>query len=306
MQFIPVPVVELKSLNIVQNRAAQRRPCVFKSLDLGSCTSAWTPEYLKQALGSAKNVDVHHAQEDVMRFEAKNFVIKKETFPDFIDAVANGEKRYLRALHINDQRKPANFFEDFESIANDFHLPDQLKLAKESMHSSVLRISGPVNMWLHYDCLENILCQIRGSKRLLLFSPDDVSHLGIPPGRSSSDVDVFSNKDAWIDTRLKNTHPYEVYLEPGDVLFLPAFWAHAALPLDGLSIAVNIFFKTMNANCYAVGKDIYGNRDVQQYGDARKDIAKAAERFKDMPPEMARFYLARLAEELAEKGRERK
>jgi tRNA wybutosine-synthesizing protein 4 len=46
---------------------------------------------------------------------------------------------------------PADLKRDFPAIAADFQLPPELKLAEDNAHSSPLRISGPVNMWLHYD-----------------------------------------------------------------------------------------------------------------------------------------------------------
>lgn len=42
-------------------------------------------------------------------------------------------------------------FEDFPTLAPDFVLPPELSLVEENIFSSVLRVSGPVNMWLHYD-----------------------------------------------------------------------------------------------------------------------------------------------------------
>jgi tRNA wybutosine-synthesizing protein 4 len=33
---------------------------------------------------------------------------------------------------------------------------DTLKYVRDNIHSSPLRISGPVNMWLHYDVSLNI------------------------------------------------------------------------------------------------------------------------------------------------------
>lgn len=152
--------------------------------------------------------------------------------------------------------------------------------------------------------MPNILCQIRGIKRLVLFPPEDVGYLKIPPGRSSSDLDVFDPK-AWKRTPLDQTHPYEVILKPGDVLFIPALWCHSAIPLDGVSIAINTFFKAHDDTCYAVGTNTYGNRDVSEYEYSRRDIAKAMSRFDSMPPVMSRFYLERLGREILDKAHDR-
>ena len=178
-------------------------------------------------------------------------------------------------------------------------------MAESRQHSSIFRVSGPINMWLHYDTLSNILCQIGGSKRLVLFSPADVAHLKIPPGRSSSDLNVFDEKE-WARTSLRHTHPYEAILHAGDVLYIPPLWCHAALPMDGtgISIAINTFFKTEEQS-YAAGNDTYGNRDVPEYGYGRNDVSKLVGRFKDMPQDTRRFYLERLADEILQTARKK-
>ena len=156
---------------------------------------------------------------------------------------------------------------------------------------------------MNHQVMANILCQIRGSKRLVLFPPEDVGNLQIPPGRSSSDLDVF-DPEARQSLPLSLTHPREVVLNPGDVLFIPSFWCHAALPLDGISVAVNMFFKALDSHCYAAGKDTYGNKDVPEYEYGRRDIAKAVSRFESMPKDVSRFYLERLAQEMLQKARD--
>ena len=303
-EFIAVNRISTKARDTLSRRVAKRKPCVFEKVDLGDCTWKWTPEYLKQALGSERLFDVHHANGGTMLFESKNFEIRKETFSQFMDTIVIGEKKYLRAVSLQDKHKPANFYHDFEALSADFRLPKHLAISEEQQHSSVFRVSGAINMWLHYDTLSNILCQIRGSKRLLLFAPADVAHLKIPPGRSSSDLNVF-DPQAWEKTSLKYTHPYEVILRPGDVIYIPPLWCHAALPLDGLSIAINTFFKTEDDQSYASGKDTYGNKDVAEYEYARKDIAKAISRFSSMPKDTQRFYLGRLADEMLQINRKK-
>lgn len=87
-----------------------------------------------------------------MDFQAKNFSYVTKTFGEFIDQASNGEKLYLRSLSSSKPSElPADITTDFPSIAADFQLPPELRLVMENAHSSPLRISGPVIMWLHYD-----------------------------------------------------------------------------------------------------------------------------------------------------------
>lgn len=156
-EFIPIRKVKIKAPETFQKKVKDGRPFFFDSVDVGPCVKRWTTEYLKKAVGGEREFDIHHAQEDTMLFESRNFVIKKNTFPEFINAIVKGERRYLRSISSKDHRKPANFSRDFEDLAADFILTDSLAIPSGQVHSSVLRISGPINMWLHYDVCISIL-----------------------------------------------------------------------------------------------------------------------------------------------------
>lgn len=87
-----------------------------------------------------------------MDFNAKNFHYVKESFENAIRRAEAGHRVYLRSLsREKPMDRPANINVDFPGLASDFHLPDQMKSIQDSLFSSVLRISGRINMWLHYD-----------------------------------------------------------------------------------------------------------------------------------------------------------
>lgn len=87
-----------------------------------------------------------------MDFVSKNFEYAKISFGDFIDAITGGDRLYLRSLSVEKpSEQPADISRDFPTIGGDFHIPDALRIVIENAHSSPLRISGPVTMWLHYD-----------------------------------------------------------------------------------------------------------------------------------------------------------
>lgn len=86
-----------------------------------------------------------------MDFNAKNFRYTTMAFGDFAREVQRGKRMYLRALSPDAPAdQAANLERDFPSLAADFSLPQELVRCADTIHSSVLRISGPVNMWLHY------------------------------------------------------------------------------------------------------------------------------------------------------------
>lgn len=66
--------------------------------------------------------------------------------------MTKGQKQYLRSIASEKPaERPAELSRDFPRLAEDFKLPPELALVKENAHSSPLRISGPVTLWLHYD-----------------------------------------------------------------------------------------------------------------------------------------------------------
>ncbi|KAI9679481.1 MAG: tRNA methyltransferase ppm2 [Caeruleum heppii] len=297
----PIPRVHITSQADFDTLVRQGQPVILEGLNIGPCTEKWDFEYLKERIGAERPVVYHQATSENMNFLEKNFSYVTAGFGSFLDRVRNGETVYLRSLSSSKPAEcPASIFEDFTAIAGDFYLPPQLQTAMSDCHSSPLRISGPVRMWLHYDVMANVLCQIRGSKRMILYPPADARHLQLPAGASSSMVNVFDGAGVH-DTSLARTHPHEAWLHVGDVLFIPSLWLHAATPTDLTSIAVNVFFRTLTEG-YAVGKDVYGNRDVQAYEKGRGDIGRIVQSFKRLPPLMRRFYLERLAAELQEQA----
>ena len=87
-----------------------------------------------------------------MDFNNKNFQYVTKEFGPFLEQVEAGGMLYLRALSTDKPTEsPASLGDDYPEISSDFVLPASLDFVTHNLFSSVLRISGPVNMWLHYD-----------------------------------------------------------------------------------------------------------------------------------------------------------
>ncbi|XWX00997.1 hypothetical protein V2A60_009022 [Cordyceps javanica] len=293
--------LSLSSASEFESILQRGQPVVIENLHLGDCLKNWNADYMTDRVGGDKKVVVHECQPgiNIMDFNAKNFRYVTEDFGTAMAKAKKGDRLYLRSLS-NDRptEQPAKLEEDFPGLAADFVLPEELSYVREHLFSSVLRVSGQVNMWLHYDVMANVYAQIVGSKRMILFPPSDVSHLAFTPGASSSSVDVFGSLET---SKLACTHPHEAMVGPGDVLFLPPLWLHTAAPTTDMSVAVNTFFRDLACG-YATGRDVYGNRDLAAYEKGRRDVAKITKQFQQLPEETRRFYLARLADELLQAG----
>lgn len=295
-----IPRVQLQSAEDFSALVATSIPAIITGLDIGPCTELWTLEHLESKLGSDRELIVHECSSSAMTFGSKNFTYEKRSVSTFFDNIKNGAPSYLRAISSTQPNKlPTRLEDDFSTIAADFQIPSLCRsvINETTYHSSPLRISGPVSLWLHYDVHPNILSQISGTKTLTLYPPGDVSHLAYPPGASSSSLPLTALAHNY------KLQPHVTFLAPGDVLFIPPMWSHTATPNEGVSVAVNVFWKGLSDSEYAAGRDVYGNRDVKGYENGRRDVEKIVRAFKGLPADMSEFYLQRLANEILENGR---
>ncbi|ETI21564.1 hypothetical protein G647_07911 [Cladophialophora carrionii CBS 160.54] len=213
-------------------------PRVLAALDLGPCLSQWMPSYLLEKIPPSKSVVVHAAQSRTMNFQRKDFTYEATSFHEFINKLQSDPSAhmYLRSISSsNPTTTPADFTSDWPEISGDFHLPSSLSFIKDHQHSSPLRISSNVNMWLHYDVMANVLFQIQGTRKLILFPPSDLKHLSFPSGSTSSTIDIFQvservGTEADSVRHVPNTHPQVAILRPGDALYIPPLWAHTGTP----------------------------------------------------------------------------
>lgn len=303
----PVPRISLDSIKdfdmFLKDIYSKQKPVVIEKVNIGTSASKWKdPEYLINAVGGDRKIVAHVSDAQNLNFLAKNFEYKTMPFGEFIQNVyapsrENMKNLYLRSLSSDKpQGKPAMFRHDFESLSADFVLPPPLAPLEEQHFSSPLRVSSPnTAIWTHYDVTANILCQVVGRKKVRLYPPSDVSKLSFPAGASTSLID---NIFTFPESELGGTKPLETVLAPGDIVFIPACWIHATLPLD-VSISLNFFWKDLKPEVYGNGKkDIYGNKDIEGYENGRNVVAKLAQSFKDVPEEVRKFYLLRLVDEL--------
>ena len=119
-------------------------------------------------------------------------------------------------------------------------------------------VFGCCNLWigdddaaktgLHNDDEHNVLCQIRGHKRVVLIAHDERDHvypnLLYDSGTECCDVDAYSPDLKKHPLFARVAIRYEALLEPGDVLFIPRFWYHEVCPMGEFSVSVNYFCST--------------------------------------------------------------
>ncbi|ETN42197.1 uncharacterized protein HMPREF1541_04138 [Cyphellophora europaea CBS 101466] len=311
---------EAEFLTLLRNSV----PKIINHTDMGPCTSLWAPNYLKSKTSSSRKVVIHSAPTPTMNFQRKEaFSYTTLPFHLFLDILNSASKKpspdiqphmYMRAISsTSPNSKPAILSSDWPELAADFRLPTQLSLIAQNLHSSPLRISMNVSMWLHYDVMANVLFHVSAyprptPKHLILFPPEDLKHLSFPPGSTTSTLELLSDTASPPNTPgptspgspqtprpppdpfgspayPPGTHPHLVTLPPGTALLIPPLWAHCAVPSPPgiINTSVNVFFYSLPRPLYAAGRDVYGNRDLAAYEEGRRDIEKMVRRFKTVP-----------------------
>lgn len=279
-----------------------RRPAVLRGVSLGPCLQKWTVDYLKQK-GGGKEVKIHVSSVPQMDFLHKNFVYKTLAFSEFVRRASEktqsdfflceDESYYLRSLGEDVRKEPADLSKQFPDLAEDFHIPQFF--APDQFFSSVFRISScGLQLWTHYDVMDNLLAQVTGRKRVVLFSPQDALQLYLS-GDKSEVLDIDS-PDLKRFPEFVKAKRYECVLEPGDLLFIPALWFHNTVALQ-FGVGVNVFWRHLPADSYDK-KDPYGNKDPVAATRALQALERALHTLDELPAEYRDFYGRRMIQRI--------
>lgn len=286
------------------------KPVILRNCSFGECFSKWNLNYLTDKL-SDDTIVIHESNCSNLNFLEKNFNYRTCSFKEFSQQVNQQFQSetnncvYLRSTNRNPRsKKPARIEDDFSDISCDLKPPSFIPFGPENKlyHSSVLRIaSSNIQIWTHFDLYDNILCQVIGTKRVILFPPEDTKYLYI-----KGDKSLVNNFDSW-DRCLeefplvKKTKPYKCILQPGESLFIPSLWWHNIKTVNSIglsnpnvnySIGFNIFWKDpkiFTENLYA-DSDVYGNKNLKPVDYANVSLDKAINQIEKLPGKYKNFY----------------
>jgi jumonji domain-containing protein 7 len=213
--------------------------------------------------------------------EAADVLVRPpSTYMKIIDFLAlSRDERVKETLYLEYLALHQYLGEDFSAL---LPLPFPLE-SSSSLQPSETKLKHLVtNLWiggrpttspLHYDDYENLLCQIAGQKELILYPPHDLSKLYYRgrhkgklqyryPNEFTRDPSQLSHQPVIFGSSIivdqldlltyplyKDAKPVRVLLQPGDVLYIPAYWHHEVQSLPdeqvGLHIAVNFWFQNL-------------------------------------------------------------
>ncbi|KAJ1636935.1 hypothetical protein T492DRAFT_353039 [Pavlovales sp. CCMP2436] len=103
----------------------------------------------------------------------------------------------------------------------------------------------------HFDEQQNLLAQLSGRKRVLLWRPSDWTclypHPVLHPCDRQSSLDFKKGVDLTTRPRFQDAQAFEAILEPGEVLYIPQYWWHRVENLDDDCVTVNFWYIDVNA-----------------------------------------------------------
>jgi hypothetical protein len=206
---------------------------------LGGCRAgSWTPDYLCSVIGHKRVKVAVSADGSPFTFttEGKTFDSEEMTFADVIARMqASSEtKYYIMQIPVR---------EDLPELAPDIRVPAAIDAT--DLRALNFWLGGANNLTpVHFDYSNNLLAQVHGIKEITLFAPDQSDCMyPLPLGRHGhvSQVNLWQ-PDANSFPLFSTAAGLQFTLEPGDVLFIPAFWWHAVKSRT-MSISLNFWWK---------------------------------------------------------------
>lgn len=176
----------------------------------------WDMTDIATRIGMGRQVEVQWGRTRNPRYELESMSLKTLiSFEGFLEEMLGGEDNstYLTAQNTGANREAfANLWRDVGP------LPSFLTPHPEM---GFFWLGRDTTTPLHHDETNNLMCQVMGHKLIRLFPPDERDKLDPSIGVHShlgwvSDQDIFERNLNFID----------VWLAPGQALFLPAGWWH--------------------------------------------------------------------------------
>ena len=227
---VPLPRIDDLYSSEAEDRFHRRQPFVTRiPADWG--VTNWSIEYLSERIGHLPMPLVRTADGEKL---ASNLAHVLELTRD-----PTWRKSYMPARGggplISPQVSGRPLDPALECLRADYKLPAYLPADKVStellFRASNVDESTYFDTPAHweYDALSFLSMQVRGRKHVWLFAPDQAPHLGIKselPEFPFASVGAPAVNDPQSHPEIKEAWCYEVVLEPGHLIYWPAFWVH--------------------------------------------------------------------------------
>ena len=239
MQLQAVPIVDsIAPQQFADHYYTQQKPVVIKDLaKQWPAYTKWNWAYFKERVGHKKLGIYNNVKSD--SFTPINTADDYKTFGEYIDMVSQGPAGWRIFLF--------NIFDHAPELVKDFTWPEHLMKGFVKKYP-MLFVGGASSIThMHFDIdLSNILhTQFMGKKRVLLFPYAEQHKLYRKPFEvlSMADFSNYYTDQSKIDYNqfpaLRQAKGYEVVLDHGDTLFMPAgYWHHMEYLDSGFAMSL--------------------------------------------------------------------
>ena len=254
-------VEEINPEDFKKNYYDKKKPLIITGLaKQWPAYNKWTWDYFKQIVGNEKVGLYNNIKSDA--YTPINTADDYKTFGEYIDMIKEGPAAWRIFLF--------NIFKHAPQLTKDFTWPEHL-MKNFVKGYPMLFVGGQTSIThMHFDIdMSHILhTQFIGRKRVLLFPHEEQHKLYRKPFEvlSLADFSNFNQEDGKPDYKsfpaLKYAKGYEVILEHGDTLFMPAgFWHHMEYLDSGFAMSLRALQKSLPGKLNGVWK-LFGMRSI--------------------------------------------
>lgn len=263
MQLQPVDVVDdISAEDFKKNYYYPMRPLVIKNLAKSwPAYQKWNWDYFKGLVGDQKVALYNNVKSDA--YTPINTADDYKTFGEYIDMIKQGPAAWRIFLF--------NIFDHAPELINDFSWPEDLMKGFVKKYPMLFTGGQTSITHMHFDIdVSHILhTQFAGRKRVLLFPNEEQYKLYRKPFEVLSLAD-FSNyydaENSKIDYEkfpaLRMAKGYDLILDHGDTLFMPAgYWHHMEYLDSGFAMSLRALQPSLTGKLNGVWK-LFGMRSI--------------------------------------------
>jgi hypothetical protein len=266
---------------------APKKPVVMKDLaKKWPAYNKWNWDFFKSLVGEQKVALYNNVKSDA--YTPINTADDYKTFGAYIDMISAGPAGWRIFLF--------NIFDHAPQLIKDFTWPEDMMKGFVKKYP-MLFVGGEGSIThMHFDIdMSHILhTQFMGRKRVLLFPYEEKDKLYRKPFEvlSLADFSNYSggngNPDYNAFPALKHANGYEVILDHGDTLFMPAgYWHHMEYIDSGFAMSLRALQSSLGGKLHGVW-NLFGMRSIDTllkktvpkpwYEWKKKQIFKSAEK----------------------------
>jgi hypothetical protein len=263
MLLQPIPVVSsIQAEDFKKNYYQTKKPLIIKDLaKQWPAYNKWDWEYFKTVVGDKKVALYNNVKSDA--YTPINTADDYKTFGEYVDMIRQGPAAWRIFLF--------NIFEHAPQLTQDFTWPEDLMKGFVKKFP-MLFVGGATSIThMHFDIdLSHILhTHFAGRKRVLLFPYEEQYKLYRKPFEVLSLADFsnyYDNSNRKLNFNefpaLKYAKGYEVIMEHGDTLFMPAgYWHHMEYLDNGFAMSLRALQSSLSGKLHGVW-NLFGMRSI--------------------------------------------